>query len=117
MALGGLLEDQQEEKEVKELKGGIFLNLALCHLKLKEISKSISYCHQVLELDPQNVKAHFRLGLGYIESGEYVLAKEHLTKARQLDPTVNIRSQLEEINKRVALHREKQSQMFKGMFL
>jgi len=117
MALGSLLEDQQQEGEVKELKVSIFSNLSLCHLKLKEVSKSISYSHQVLELESQNVKAHFRLGLGYTEAAEYVLAKEHLMKARQLDPTVSIRTQLEDINKRIALHKDQQSQMFKGIFL
>ena len=56
------LKSDEEEHEQQKLLVRVFLNIALCCLKLKQNGLAITYCHRVLALQPNNVKALFRKG-------------------------------------------------------
>ena len=48
------------------------LNMALCFLKLEQFENCIETCSSILQKDSNNVKALFRRGVAYRESGEIV---------------------------------------------
>ncbi|MCK4787380.1 MAG: tetratricopeptide repeat protein, partial [Desulfobacteraceae bacterium] len=52
--------------------------------------EAITVNQQILQLIPQDVDAHNRLGKAYVELGEYVHAKEAYKKSLELDPANNI---------------------------
>jgi len=56
------LKDEKEEHQWKQVLVKLYLNLCLCNLRLKKPKPVITHCRKTLELDPENVKAHFRLG-------------------------------------------------------
>ena len=56
------LADQSEEDEMKRVLLKLYLNTALCNIKLCQSPRALSNCTKALEIDPQNVKAIFRRG-------------------------------------------------------
>lgn len=56
------LKNEEEERQWKEALVKLYLNLCLCNLRQKKSKPVITYCRKALELDPKNIKAHFRLG-------------------------------------------------------
>ena len=56
------LKDEEEERQWKQVLVKLYLNLCLCDLRQKKPKPVITYCRKTLELDPENIKAHFRLG-------------------------------------------------------
>ncbi len=49
-----------DEAEVKQLKISLYLNIALCYLKMEKNEQVLNNCNHALELDPRNPKAYFR---------------------------------------------------------
>ena len=47
------------------------LNRAACNLQVREYGQVIADCGQVLDLDPDNVKAYLRRGLAYEGTGRF----------------------------------------------
>nr|KAG5691902.1 hypothetical protein BaRGS_033348 [Batillaria attramentaria] len=45
------LKNEEEEKEQKKLLLQVYLNMAICHLKLRENGRAIHFCNQVLAMD------------------------------------------------------------------
>ena len=56
------LKDAEEEKKWKAVLLKLYLNQSLCSLRQSKPKLAITQCRKVMELDPKNVKAHFRLG-------------------------------------------------------
>ena len=50
----------KEQAQLNDFKLKIYLNLAICYLKIKNYIDSIESCNEALALDPKNVKALFR---------------------------------------------------------
>ena len=46
--------------EIDAVKVSLYSNLAMCYIKLKNFDHVIRYCTDAIELDPTNVKSHFR---------------------------------------------------------
>lgn len=59
------------------------LNLAACHLKLKDYTKCIQYCSDVLAHHPDNQKALFRRAQASIYIADYETARQDLKLLRQ----------------------------------
>ena len=55
---------QNEEEEIlwRENLMKLYLNLSLCCLKQAKSSRAITYGRKVLDLEPNNAKANYRLG-------------------------------------------------------
>ncbi len=62
------------------------LNLAHAYLKLNNNSAVVFHCQKVLEIDPRNCKALFRMSLAYSNNCEYQKAEQVLLKALALEP-------------------------------
>jgi len=93
------------------------LNLAACQIKLKSFSDCIITCSQALDVDTKNVKALYRRGQAHSGSGEFEKAKEDLTEAVQLSPnSKEIRLELEQLKKNIAAYKQKEKEMFAGVF-
>lgn len=56
-------------------------NLAACCIQLQQWGKAIQFCEQALVLRPQCAKALMRMGIAYLQIGEFRLAKEKLMKS------------------------------------
>ena len=50
------------------------------------IQASINSFERTLEADPENVRAHYHLGIAYVNVGQTDKAKEHLTKFLEVAP-------------------------------
>lgn len=77
----------EEMAQLNELKLVHFSNVGLCHLKLGNREKCVSYCTKALALDANSVKLLFRRGKSYMELGDLDHAQEDLELARKLDPS------------------------------
>lgn len=71
------------------LKIPILSNFALCKLHLEQYYEVIRHTSTVLELDVNNVKCYFRRGKAHIEVWNLDEARKDLTKAANLDASLN----------------------------
>ena len=126
---------------MNEIRLPLYNNLALCCLKLNEITKAIEnsqkvrrfsshmygnvfsrthkpLCHlQALSIDQQNVKALMRLGAAYAEIHETTLAYATLTKAALVEPSnADIRAKLEVLKQKKEESKKADKSMYYGMF-
>ncbi len=56
------LKNEEEERKWKVVLLRVYLNLSLCFLKQGKSAPAITYSRKALDINPKNVKAHFRLG-------------------------------------------------------
>ena len=56
------LKNEEEEQKWKAVLLKLYLNQSLCSLRLGRPKLAITQCRKVLDFDPKNVKAYFRLG-------------------------------------------------------
>ena len=56
------LKDECEEKKWRAVLIKLYLNVSLCYLRMRRPKPAITNSRKVLELEPKNVKAIFRLG-------------------------------------------------------
>lgn len=54
----------EKTKENIEMMIALYLNLAICNLKLENWKEAVAACDEVLQLDPNNVKGLYRKALG-----------------------------------------------------
>eukprot|EP00927_Polykrikos_kofoidii_P058192 TRINITY_DN52571_c0_g1_i1.p1 TRINITY_DN52571_c0_g1~~TRINITY_DN52571_c0_g1_i1.p1 ORF type:complete len:578 (-),score=122.34 TRINITY_DN52571_c0_g1_i1:27-1760(-) len=95
------------------------LNLALCCLKATPCDGfyALRLCEEVLDVDPDNVKAVFRKAKALIELDELKEADWELVRACKLSPKdVSVRQELENLRRRVRDGNERQKQAFEGLF-
>ncbi|XP_029991867.1 FKBP prolyl isomerase 16 isoform X2 [Sphaeramia orbicularis] len=76
-----------EEEEMREYRVKCLNNLATAQLKLEQTDDALHTSRDVLTLEPNNVKALFRMGKLLSDKGEYKEAMEVLKKALKLEPT------------------------------
>eukprot|EP00831_Metopus_contortus_P031446 TRINITY_DN25651_c0_g1_i1.p1 TRINITY_DN25651_c0_g1~~TRINITY_DN25651_c0_g1_i1.p1 ORF type:complete len:247 (-),score=40.48 TRINITY_DN25651_c0_g1_i1:66-806(-) len=102
---------EQVVRFVEEIEKPIHLNLSYAYLKLQRFESVVFHCEKVLELDPDNCKALYRMGMANLSNGQYrqaelcvlrVLAREPKNPdALALKEKINIEKQqyLKEIRK------------------
>ena len=61
------------------------LNRAACNLQVREYGQVIADCGQVLDWDPENVKAYLRRGLAYEGSGRFNKAAADMREALSIE--------------------------------
>ncbi|XP_055390137.1 AH receptor-interacting protein [Condylostylus longicornis] len=74
--------------ELAEMKVPLLLNFSQCRLIDNDYYAVIEHCNEVLQLDPNNVKALFRRGKAHLGVWNPDLAKKDLQKAAELDPVL-----------------------------
>ena len=78
---------------------------------------AVESAQQVLLLEPNNSKAHFRMGDAYAAQQEYALAKRQLLKAVTLEPSnTAIQKAMERVEKVWAAEKAKEKKLYAGMF-
>ncbi|CAF0758062.1 unnamed protein product [Didymodactylos carnosus] len=80
------LQNEDEEKQYQQMLLKLYLNSAQCYLKLKNFSRTIKNCQEALALDPNNVKALYRMSMSYRLLQQFDQAKQYLCKALNLEP-------------------------------
>uniref|UniRef100_A0ACB8E6I2 Uncharacterized protein n=1 Tax=Sphaerodactylus townsendi TaxID=933632 RepID=A0ACB8E6I2_9SAUR len=71
-----------EEQKARSLRLAAHLNLAMCHLKLKEYSLALENCNKALELDGSNEKGLFRRGEAQLAVNDFELARADFQKQK-----------------------------------
>jgi len=113
-------ESEQEKAQRNELKQMLlvsYLNLALCYLKVNKLKECIANCDSALELDPKNVKAHFRKGLAYLPTNDYEKALKQFETVLEIDPNnVEAKARKNACNMALRSYYQKQKDIYKNLF-
>jgi len=109
-------EGDEMNTQIIQLKTTLNLNLAATFLKLKQPNKAFISCQKVLEFDNKSVKGHYRMGQAHSDLMEFDLAKQCFFKAKQLDPSLDIQPELEKIKTNLMKYRQKEKEMYAGIF-
>jgi len=106
-----------EDDGAAPILAALWNNMALCQLKIGNAAEAVRCCSRVLELEPSNPKAHFRLGEAYASQKEYTLAMTSLEKASSLEPTNKVvLKALARVNRAKLAEQERQKKLYGGMF-
>lgn len=107
-----------EEKKIAENKKALgYNNEAACHHNLGDYSAARESCDRVLKIDPNNVKAHYRLGCAFLESGEWPKARAELKRTLELDAAnAGAREMLAELHRREAALNAADKKRYQNMF-
>lgn len=95
--------------EIKALKEKLYNNLSSCYFREKIYNMVIPLCIKVLEYNPENVKALYKIGVAYEADKDFEKAHEALSKAIIYDPEnkacaehlANVKTNLIQANLRV----------------
>ncbi|NXI20996.1 FKBP4 isomerase, partial [Sterrhoptilus dennistouni] len=108
---------KEEESKAKSLRLAAHLNLAMCHLKLKEYSQALENCNKALELDSNNEKGLFRRGEAHLAVNDFELARADFQKVIQLYPSNKAaKVQLVTCQQKIREQHEKEKKMYANMF-
>lgn len=104
--------------ELVKLKNPLLLNYAQCKLLVKEYYAVIEHCSEVIQHEPNNVKALYRRAKGHIGAWNPDEAKKDLLKCLELDETLKTRIQrdLNDLNEQIKKHETKEKEKFQKMF-
>ncbi|XP_019371405.1 PREDICTED: peptidyl-prolyl cis-trans isomerase FKBP4, partial [Gavialis gangeticus] len=108
---------EEDDAKAKTLKLAAHLNLAMCHLKLKEYSQALENCNKALELDSSNEKGLFRRGEAHLAVNDFELARADFQKVIQLYPSNKAaKVQLVTCQQKIREQHEKEKKMYANMF-
>lgn len=106
----------EEEAELLEVKIKCLNNLAASQLKLDHYEAALRSCNQVLEQQPDNIKALFRKGKVLAQQGEYSEAISILKVALKLEPSnKTIHTELSKMVKKHADQKSMETEMYRKM--
>jgi tetratricopeptide (TPR) repeat protein len=96
----------------------VYLNLALCNLKLGKNHEAIYYCSLALDREESNEKALYRRGVAYLNINELNKAKSDLIRADQITDSddINIRKALLSLQEKESAALAKERAMSQRMF-
>ncbi|KAM6384861.1 peptidyl-prolyl cis-trans isomerase FKBP4 [Alca torda] len=107
----------EEDTKAKSLRLAAHLNLAMCHLKLKEYSQALENCNKALELDSNNEKGLFRRGEAHLAVNDFELARGDFQKVIQIYPSNKAaKVQLVTCQQKIREQHEKEKKMYANMF-
>ncbi|XP_020669929.3 peptidyl-prolyl cis-trans isomerase FKBP8 [Pogona vitticeps] len=106
----------EEEAELTEVKIKCLNNLAASQLKLDHYDAALRSCNQVLDQQPDNIKALFRKGKVLAQQGEYSEAIPILKAALKLEPSnKTIHTELSKLAKKHADQKSVETEMYRKM--
>eukprot|EP01129_Flabellula_baltica_P008608 TRINITY_DN3437_c0_g1_i1.p1 TRINITY_DN3437_c0_g1~~TRINITY_DN3437_c0_g1_i1.p1 ORF type:complete len:243 (+),score=45.40 TRINITY_DN3437_c0_g1_i1:287-1015(+) len=68
----------EQEIEVNLFLVPFYSNMALCDINMQQYSDAISHCKWILDIEPDNAKAHYRIGVAYENARLYSESLWHL---------------------------------------
>mmetsp|Transcript_272 Transcript_272/g.546 ORF Transcript_272/g.546 Transcript_272/m.546 type:complete len:371 (+) Transcript_272:110-1222(+) len=103
--------------DARKAKSACLSNRSACFLKLSRPREAISDCREVIEADPSNAKAFFRLGQGLVAVKEFEEALEVLGKASGLEPDdKGIKAEIVRAKKAQQARKEAEKKVYSKMF-
>ena len=84
-----------------KLKVPVLLNYAQCRLLAQDYYAVIEHCNEILQMDPNNVKALFRRAKAHVGAWSPQEARDDFLRAAELDTSLNaaIQKELKTINR------------------
>lgn len=91
-------------------------NMAACQLKVEAYDAAMKSCQAVLDLQPENVKALFRLGKAHTAKGNTKEGIQYLQKAFRLEPESKvIKQEIKKLSQKISKETELEKNMYKKM--
>nr|KAJ0192740.1 hypothetical protein LSAT_V11C800421390 [Lactuca sativa] len=111
-------QDDEEGKEFANTRNLLNLNVAACYLKMGDCRKSIETCNKVLDANPVHVKALYRRGMAYMETGDFEEARRDFNRMMSIDKSseVNAKAALLKLKQTEQEVEKKARKQFKGLF-
>ncbi|KAI7889804.1 uncharacterized protein EV154DRAFT_513445 [Mucor mucedo] len=78
--------EPEELEKCRLLIVTIQLNIAACHLKLKNYEFAVEVCKRALDRDCTNIKGYYRLGQAYLEMGDFDQSIEFIKLGLEYKP-------------------------------
>lgn len=109
--------DGLQIEDIIKLKLNVYNNLSSCYLKSKNYENVIYLCKKIVEREKCNIKALYKLGTAYADTGEYELACSMLKKVLDIDPNNKAAAEKYRYSSdNFAIQVKKCNDMFKKMF-
>ncbi|XP_065196314.1 inactive peptidyl-prolyl cis-trans isomerase FKBP6-like [Sycon ciliatum] len=118
----GLLENinlhsEQEEHIWKQALLKLYLNISLCCIKQTKSVRALMYCRKILDMEPNNVKALYRLGQAHNQLGEFDKARSYLVQASKVAPSNrDIVTELRRLDDHVKQYKNAERETCRRMF-
>lgn len=109
--------NDEDRKEIDEIKLSLYLNLSLCYIKLNSFDKAYENTKEALKIDPENVKAMYRQATCLEKRNELREAKKLLDKVIKVQPEDPATLKLMKlVDQKLEIQKKKEKQMAKKMF-
>jgi tetratricopeptide (TPR) repeat protein len=105
------------KEEVAKVKLSLYLNLAMCYMKLEAWTKVVPNCKDALSFDENNVKALYRRGKAYFKLKKIDDANKDVKRALKLVPEdKNLLNLKKHIDASIRKAKAKEKKMAQAMF-
>ena len=108
-------DDKEEQKKIEKLKCSINLNLSMTLMKLNNYKDAIGYLVEAKRIQPDNLKAIYRMAYCYYCIGEYDKARKIINDVLINENSEEFKKLLEDINKKELNENKKRGKMLKGV--
>ena len=108
-------DDKEEQKKIEKLKCSINLNLSMTLMKLNNYKDAIGYLVEAKRIQPDNLKAIYRMAYCYYCIGEYDKARKIINDVLKNENSEEFKKLLEDINKKELNENKKRGKMLKGV--
>ena len=110
--------DPKGEAEVNELKVTLYLNLAMCYLKMDQPDNALNQCNFALQLDPKNAKAFFRRSQAYEgkKDIEAALSDAETARSEMVVQDKGVNDAIKRLKKKMAEEKKKEKAMWGKAF-
>lgn len=109
--------NENDRKEIDEIKLSLYLNLSLCYIKINAIDKAYENTKEALKLDPDNIKAMYRQAMCLEKKNELNEAKKLLNKILKITPDDKATQQLmKTVEFKLSKQLKKEKNLAKKMF-
>ena len=116
-ALEILGSDDEDDPVHDEERLTLYLNLAMCNLKLGENDNAVEDCDHALKIDSANVKGLYRRGCAFLKLNNLDRAAADLKQAQELDPmNAGVKKELRTLALHQKAAKEKEREMAARMF-
>merc|ERR1712070_693910 len=107
----------EDEEEVVGVKLSLYLNLAMCYIKLENLDAALKQCEEALKLKPDNAKALYRRASVYENKKMYEEALVDAKKALTIQPEdALLQKYVVRVETILRKDKDKQKKKFGGMF-
>jgi len=95
-----------------------YTNLAQCEINTTNVNAALAFSNHVLQMEPQNGKAHYRCGQAYELSRQLPAAIWHFEQSAKFAPAATTTNKVRKLKDKQAQEREKKQKhnMWAGMF-